>query len=195
MLVMLKKAVLALAALIVIFALGLSLGFVAHRWLPFGGASSLNTATLLTQVQTLRHLVTVKYVLEKVVIYEDAKWYGDNRVLLVAHGVVKAGIDLAAMQAGDIQIADNDIRVALPPARITDVYLDDRRTEILERSTGILRSFDKDLEQNARMQAVEDLRRAASENGILTDAAERARTQLTALFQQLGFTTVEFRQK
>jgi hypothetical protein len=55
--------------------------------------------------------------------------------------------------------------------------------------------FDKDLEQNARMQAVEDLRRAASENGILTDANERARAQLTALLQQLGFTQVEFSQK
>jgi hypothetical protein len=192
---MLKKAVLVLAVLVLIFALGLSLGFVAHRWLLFGGASSLNTATLLTQVQNLNQLVTVKYVLEKVVVYEDAKWYGDNRVLLVAHGYAKAGIDLAALKAGDIQITDKRIRVALPPARITDVYLDDRRTEILERSTGLLREFDKDLEQNARMQAVADLRRAASENGILTDAAERARVQLTALLQQLGFTGVEFRQK
>jgi len=192
---MLKKAVLALGALALIFALGLILGFAAPRWLRLGGASSLNTATLLTQVQTLRHLVTVKYVLEKVIVYEDAKWYGENRVLLVAHGVVKAGIDLGALKAGDIQIADKKIRVTLPPARITDVYLDDRRTEILERSTGLLREFDKDLEQNARMQAVEDLRRAASENGILTDATERARVELTALLYQLGFTGVEFRAK
>ena len=192
---MFKKLVLALAVVGLIFALGLSLGFVAHRWLPFGGAFSRNAATLLTQVQTLRHLVTVKYVLEKVVVFEDPKWYGDNRVLLVAHGVAKAGIDLAVLKPGDIEITDKKIRVALPPARITDVYLDDRRTEILERSTGLLRLFDKDLEQNARMQAVEDLRRAASENGILTDANERARAQLTALLQQLGFTQVEFSQK
>jgi len=33
-------------------------------------------------------------VLEKVVILEDAKWYGENRVLLLAHGIVKAGMDL-----------------------------------------------------------------------------------------------------
>src|SRR5271156_2094464 len=143
---MLKKAVLALAALALIFALGLAAGFVAHRWLPWGGAS-FNTATLLTQVQNLNQLVTVKYVLEKVVVYEDAKWYGDNRVLLVAHGVVKAGIDLSMLQPGDIQIADKKICVVLPPPRVTDAYLDDHRTEILERSTGLLRTFDKDLEE------------------------------------------------
>jgi hypothetical protein len=193
---MLKKTALALAALAIIFALaGLLLGFVALRWTPLGGAPSFNSATLLTQVQNLSQLVTVKYVLEKVVVYEDAKWYGDNRVLLVAHGVVKAGIDLRALQADDIQIADKKIRVALPPPRITDVYLDDRRSEIVERSTGLLRVFDKDLEQNARIQAVEDLRRAASQNGILTDATAQARAELTALLHQLGFTGVEFREK
>ena len=192
---MLKKAVLALAALAMIFAVGLFFGVVAHRFLPLGGGSSYSSATLLTQVQNLRQLVTVKYVLEKVIVYEDAKWYGENRVLLVAHGIVKAGIDLAMLQPGDIEITDKKIRVTLPPPRITDVYLDDRRTEILERSTGILRTFDKDLEQNARMQAVEDLRRAASENGILTDASERARVELTGLLYQLGFSQVDFRKK
>jgi hypothetical protein len=192
---MLKKAALALAALAIIFALGLFLGFAALRWMPLGGAASFNSATLLTRVQNLSQFVTVKYVLEKVVVYEDAKWYGNNRVLLVAHGVVKAGIDLRALQAGDIQIADKKIRVALPPPRITDVYLDDRHSEIVERSTGLLRVFDKDLEQNARIQAVEDLRRAASQNGILTDATAQARAGLTALLHQLGFTEVEFREK
>jgi hypothetical protein len=188
---MLKKAVLALASLTVIFALGLFLGLVAHRWSPFGG---VNSTVLLNQVQQLNHLVTVKYVLEKVVVFEDAKWYGDNRVLLVAHGVVKAGIDLSMLQPGDIQIADKNICVVLPPPRITDAYLDDHRTEIVEHSTGLLRAFDKDLEENARMQAVAQLREAASKNGILTDATERARVELTALLQQLGFTNVAFRE-
>jgi hypothetical protein len=192
---MLKKAVLFLAAVAAIFALGLFLGFVARCWSPLGGISSLNTATLLTQVQSLRQLVTVKYVLEKVIVYEDAKWYGDNRVLFIAHGIVKAGIDLSMLQAGDIQIADKKIRLSLPPPRITDVYLDDHRTEMLERSTGLLRAFDKDLEQNARTLAVAELREAAAKNGILTDATERARVELTALLHQLGFSEVELREK
>jgi hypothetical protein len=191
---MLKKAVLALAALAMIFALGLFLGFVAHRWSPFG-RSAFDSATLLTQVQNLNQLVTIKYVLEKVVVYDDAKWYGNSRVLLVAHGVVKAGIDLSMLQKDDIQIADKKICVLLPPARITDVYLDDHRSEIVERSTGLLRVFDKDLEQNARIIAVADLREAAAQNGILTDAAERARVELSALLYQLGFSQVDFRKK
>jgi len=192
---MLKKAALAVAALAMIFALGLVLGVAGLRWLPLGGAPGFSSATVLTRVQNLSQLVTVKYVLEKVVVYEDAKWYGDNRVLLVAHGVVKAGIDLGSLKAGDLRVADKRIRVALPRPRITDVYLDDRHSEIVERTTGLLRVFDKDLEQNARIQAVEDLRGAALQNGILADASAQARAELTAMLHELGFAEVEFREK
>jgi hypothetical protein len=53
-----------------------------------------------------------------------------------------------------------------------------------------LRAFDKDLEQNARRQAVDDLRIAARSNRIYEDAEERARLQLANLFHQLGYEVV-----
>ncbi len=58
---------------------------------------------------------------------------------------------------------------------------------------GVMRVFDKDLEQNARREAVEDLRRAALQNGILKDAEERGKAQLANLFYELGFTQAQFR--
>ncbi len=163
---------------------------------------------ILQQVQTLSQLVTVKYVMEKVVILSDipAIPYSDfiipgsseNRVLMVAHGIVKAGIDLGEIKDGDIQVSESPgskkkIVIKLPPARVTDKYLDDKLTKVVEYKTGLLRSFDKDLEQNARQQAVGDIDRAAREEGILRDAEEKARTQLTNFFHQMGFEEVEFR--
>jgi hypothetical protein len=142
-------------------------------------------------VETLSELVTVKYVLEKVVILEDIKWYGENRVLMVAHGVVKAGVDLKEVKPEDLRVSDGKVVLKLPRAVITDVYLDEQKTRIVDRTTGLLRTFDKDLEQNARRQAVADLRLAARYNGIYEDAEERARLQLSSLFRQLGF-EVEF---
>ena len=150
-----------------------------------------STATIVQQVQTLSELVTVKYVLEKVVILDDIKWYGENRVLLVAHGIVKAGVDLQEIKPEDVRVEDKKILLKLPRARITDVYLDDHKTRVVDRSTGLLRAFDKDLEQNARRQAVDDLRIAARSNRIYEDAEERARLQLANLFHQLGY-EVEF---
>jgi hypothetical protein len=151
-----------------------------------------NTATLLTQVQNLSELVTVKYVLEKVVVLEDVKWYGENRVLLLAHGVVKAGVDLRKLQPADLVLARARVQLTLPKAAITDIYLDERRTRVIEHSTGLLRAFDKNLQAEARRQALDELGRAARQGGIYDDAQVQARQQLTNLFGQLGL-EVEFK--
>lgn len=182
----------------VIFAGGLWLGFKVPRWLGMGSTQRvLGTATVLQQVQTLSELITVKYVMEKVVIFEDVKWYpgGDNRVLIVAHGIVKAGVDLKQLEPGDVSVNGKTLSLRLPPPRITDAYLDEKETRVIERTTGLLRLFDKDLEQTARLIAVGDIHRAARDAGILKDAEDRAREQLRVLFLQSGFEEVEFRTK
>ena len=160
---------------------------------PASSQPIYSTATILKQVQTLSQLVTVKFVLEKVVVMEDVQWYGENRVVLIAHGVVKGGIDFEKLQPENIRIEQKKISMTLPPATIIDVYLDDKQTQVLERKTGLMRTFDKNLEQNARRQAVDELRRAAKLHGILKEADERAQAQLKNLFHQLGFTDVEFK--
>jgi hypothetical protein len=184
-----------------IFGLGIVLGFLIPR---LAGSSSAprvyNTATMLQEVQTLSHLVTVKYVMEKIVILEDPPQNTIRRflpdathVILLAHGIVNAGLDLGKLKPGDLEVSGKNITIRLPPAQIMDAYLDDKQTQIVERNTGFMRSFNKDLEQSARQNAVEDIRRAARSGGILKDADERARAQLTSFFRQMGFEKVEFR--
>ena len=63
----------------ILFAVGLWLGAVAWRWAESsGGLRFRDSATVLRQVQTLSQLVTVKYVMEKVVVLEDVKWFGNG---------------------------------------------------------------------------------------------------------------------
>jgi hypothetical protein len=178
--------------LLCIFGFGLFIGKILPRFaVPTTPPQIQNTATILRQVQTLSELVTVKYVLERVISLEDVKWYGENRVMLVAHGIVKAGINLSDIKPEDIRVEGKKVSIKLPYPYVTDTYLDDKQTRVMERSTGIMRTFDKDLEQNARQQAVDDLNRVARNLGILKDAEERARLQVTALFQQMGFAEIE----
>ena len=125
------------------------------------------------------------------VLLEDAKWYGESRLLMVAHGVAKAGVDLSRLDARAVRADGRRVRVELPRPQLTDVYLDDRRTQVVERSTGVLRAFDKDLEQDGRRQALDQVRLAVREAGILKDAEDRARQQVSALFRQSGFDEVE----
>jgi len=187
--------------LAVIFTIGLVIGVLLPRLDGFGGGRGrvYNTSTVLQQVQTLSELVTVKYVMEKVVIEEDPPQGtlrrllpDDTRVILVAHGIVKAGVDLSKMKPEDLRLSGKQVILALPKAQITDAYLDEKQTKVVEHNTSFLRDFNKDLEQTARINAVEDIRRAARNSGILKDADDRARAQLKYFFQQLGF-EVEFK--
>jgi hypothetical protein len=179
---------------LVVFGAGIWLGFKLTYWMKSGsGLHEENTATVVEQVQSLSDLVTVKYVLEKVVILEDTKWYGENRVLLLAHGVVKAGVDLKRLQPDDVAISGKTIFLRLPPPQITDAYLDDKQSQVIDHTTGLLRVFDKNLEQTARQNAVDDIRRAARTDGILDEADKRARLELALFLHKAGFERVEVR--
>src|SRR6266576_3899345 len=129
-----RRLIIFTLCLIVIFVIGIGLGVFFKRWTGIGSAPRVyNTATLVRQVQTLSQLVTVKYVMEKVVILEvppgstlGKMFAGESRVLMLAHGIVKGGIDLSRLQPGDLEISDKKIIIRLPPAQITDSYLDEK---------------------------------------------------------------------
>src|SRR5215470_15492604 len=150
--------------LAVIFTIGLVIGVLLPHLAGIGGARSgpYNTSAIIQQVQTLSELVTVKYVMEKVVIEEDPPQNtirrllpDDTRVILVAHGIVKAGVDLGKMKPEDVRLSGKQITLALPKAQITDAYLDEMQTKVVEHNTSLFRDFNKDLEQTARLNAVE----------------------------------------
>jgi hypothetical protein len=189
----LKKMFWTAIGLAVLF-FGIYLGMTVSRWFKTGsGLRFEDTATVVQQVQTLSDLVTVKYVMEKVVILQDVKWYGESHVLLLAHGIVKAGIDLKRITPDDVTITGKSIFIKLPPPQVTDAYLDDKQSKIVDHTTGLLRVFDKDLEQSARENAVDDIQRAARNAGIMKDADERARLELELFLREAGFEQVEFR--
>ena len=184
-------------ALLIGVGIALTIGLLIKR--STGGRTFPNTATVVQQIQSLSELVTVKYVVEKVVPYEDVKYFadlvplGENKVILLAHGIVKAGVDLSQVQAGDVEVNATSISITLPAARVTDAYLDEKHTQVLDRQTGLFRSFDKGLEQKVRQYALAEVSRGARQNGIEREANERARAQLTGFLKAIGFTEVEVR--
>jgi hypothetical protein len=193
----LGKAVI-LITVAALLSLGIFVGAKFARWR--GSAEAYNTPALLTQVQALSELVTVKYVIEKVEVLEVPSENivgqvigSQNRMLLLAHGVVKAGIDLEKLTAADLQINGKSITITMPRARITDAYLDEKETRVIDRSTGLLAPPAKDLEQTTRRNALDNIQRAARNSGILNEADQRARAQLKTFFGQMGFETVEFK--
>jgi len=192
------KTILVIALVFLIFATGAWLGLRVLGAMH-GGPRMENTTTVVQQVQTLSELVTVKYVMQKVVI-ETAPpdstfgqlFQGENRLLLLAQGNVKAGINLKRLLPGDVKISGKKISLHLPPPEITDASLDEQQTKVIDWQRGFLRGFDKDLETAARQAAVADIKRAARDAGILKDADERAKSELAVFFTRAGYDQVEF---
>ncbi len=176
--------------LVLMLGLGALLGWLGARgWSP-GRPRTWEGPAIVTQIQALSELATVRYVIEKIVLAEDVKPYGQSRVVLVAHGIVKAGVDLTALTPGSIAVHGDQLTLTLPAPRILDAYLDDEQTRVLDHSTGLLRRFNKNLEQTARRKGLAAVREAARRAGILEEARTRARLELTRLLGSLGFTRV-----
>ena len=189
-----------IALVAAIFVVGIWLGWKISRFTKFNSAPhEENTGAVVEQIQTLSDLVTVKYVVEKVIILDSPPTstlgqfvQGENRILLLAHGIVKAGIDLSKLKPEDVQVSDKTIRIHLPPPQITDAYLDERQTEVIDWQRGFLRDYDKDLETTARQNAVDDIQRAARNDGILKEANDRAQLELALFLSKAGYEHVEF---
>jgi hypothetical protein len=196
-----NKLAIALVALALVIGLGcaaLLALFVVRR---SGAPRIANTPSVILQIQSLSELVTVKYVIEKVIFAETAKTSTidqllpgrDDKIILLAQGVVKAGVDLSRMKPEDVEIRGQTIHIAIPKAVVTDQYLDENATQVLDRRTGLLRAYDQKLEQQARQEAVAQIVRAARLNGIEREANERAQQQLRALLKTIGYQEVEIR--
>lgn len=164
----------------------------------FSGKSKINTdrTAVVKEIRSLNRLETASFTIEKVIDAGSAEsnfiqklLFGD-KILLIAHGDVIAGIDLSQIKESDISISDSTISVRLPPPTVFATVLDNSKTKVYDRQQGILSDKGKDLESQARTEAETSIRQAACEGGILTQAAENARKQLTILFTTLNFTSI-----
>ncbi len=153
--------------------------------------------TIVHQVQQLARLETVQYTVEKVVTAEagqEGLWgalFGD-RLLFVAHGVVIAGVDLRALGPEDLWIQDGVLYVRLPEPEVFVATLDNDKSYVYDRDTGLLTKGQVDLETAARRAAEQAILEAALEDGILEQARANAEVFLARLFAQLGFERVVF---
>jgi hypothetical protein len=159
---------------------------------------SVDQPTVVRQIQQLRRLETVSYTMDKIIAGEHSnaylpKFLAGDRLLLVVHGEVVAGIDLAALLPGNVTIAGSKVSIQLPEAEIFGVRLDNAKTKVYSRDTGLFSSPDPNLESEVREVAEKQLQESALQGGILKTAAENARGTILSLLQGLGFRQIEIR--
>lgn len=150
--------------------------------------------TIIQQVRPLARLETIQYSIQKVITAESGQevlkeLFGD-RLLFVAHGKVIAGVDLSIITEQDIEIRDSILTITIPPAEVFVATLDNEKSYVYDRDTGLLRKSDPNLETLARQAAEREIMDGALEDGILIQASANAQIFLTRMLNNLGFKDV-----
>ncbi len=170
-------------------------------WLLFfqsGLRLDMSRPAVVQRIQRLQRLETVVYSLEKIVTGTQDNAYlprilGGDRILLIVYGEVIAGIDLAKLDESKITIQGRSIELEMPPAEVLSARIDNERTRVYSRETGLFTLPNRDLETEARREAERQIRKAALDGGILATATENGRTNLSGLLEAFGFEHVVLR--
>ena len=162
------------------------------------GQTSINVSqpTVVRQIQQLQRLETVTYTMDKIISGERdnpylPKFLAGDRLLLVVHGQVIGGVDLAKVQPSDVVVHGETVRFHLPQAEVFSTVIDNAKTRVYSRDTGLFTSPDPNLESDVRQEAERQLQLAALQDGILKSADQNARNTLTSMLKGFGFSQVE----
>ena len=153
--------------------------------------------TVVDRIQRLQRLETVVYTMDKIVSgAKQLSFFPDflagDRLLMLVHGEVVAGIDFSNLKAGDVRIEGKQVHLHLPAPQVFSTRIDSARTRVYSRQTGLLVPSDPNLETEVRQAAERELQEAAMADGILRTAQQNAASTITSLLQGLGFERIEF---
>ncbi len=164
------------------------------------GRTAFNTSApdVVSQIQRLNRLETVSYSVDTVVEGKHTNTvlpdllFGD-RLILVVHGQVIAGVDLSRLKPEAVQVDGRSVTVDLPPSQIFTTQIDSGKTRVFARTTGLLAQADPNLETDTRKTAEDQILQAATNDGILDVARTNARANMESLLRGLGFQQVTVR--
>jgi len=155
-----------------------------------------NPVTIIHEVRSLARLETIRYSVEKIVSGEVNQGlfgplFGD-KMLFVAHGLVVAGIDMEKLGAEDMWLEDSILHVRLPKTEVFIATLDNEKSYVYDRETGLFTHGNVNLETSVRQAAETEILKAAIEDDILVTAEQYAESYLTRLFLAMGYPEVIF---
>jgi hypothetical protein len=172
-------------------------------WTPFGSlkwgrTTRIDTSapSVVDKIRQLARLESVQYSIDKIVEGNRQapgipNFLAGDRLLFIAHGEVIAGVDLTKLGKNDVRVDGESVQVRLPDAQILTTRIDNARSRVYERTTGLLVPADPNLESQVREAAEQQITHAAMDDKILDKARDNARVSVTGLLYALGFRRVD----
>ncbi|HYO75467.1 MAG TPA: DUF4230 domain-containing protein [Thermoanaerobaculia bacterium] len=158
----------------------------------------IDISALVTQVRELNRLETASmHVLHVGKLTQSYKLVpnaiGGDEITFLAEGDVIAGLDLSRLTPEDVwRSPDGTVNIRLPKAEVLVISVDNAKSRVLTRKTGVLRRADVDLETRARQHAEKNIRSEALKRGVLKLAADNGEKKLADFLHAAGIEKVRF---
>ena len=154
-----------------------------------------NASTIVQQIKDIQELATTKQTMETIVPVSADRKLGDipvatTRLLYVARGEIKAGVDLNELTNADIKLSNNSIKISLPPAKILDSKIDVNRSRVYDYDRGFLNlgpDVAPQLQTLAQRKTLVEIINTACNEGILEEANDKAKQTISQLLANTDY--------
>ena len=184
-----------LAGIILILVLAvLWLFFQLGRGVPLSADTS---SLIVRQVRDVSELTTALFEMDAVVPVSDKGFLGESKLLYIAHGNVRVGIDLSEFQSDDVQVEGKKVVVTLPQLKILGSNLDLDHSNVYSFDGNIFARQGKEavkLQAQAQREALRKIEEAACRNWLMKTAGDRVQKTVEQMLSQVltdrGYTEI-----
>lgn len=154
---------------------------------------------IVQRLKNIQELSTMVLTTETIVPTSAERKIGEiplatTRLLYVARGEIRAGIDLSELQATDIKRSNNQLEINLPAAKILDSKIDVNRSRVYDYDRGFFNlgpDVAPQLQTLAQKQTLIKIVNTACSEGILNQANTKAKETITQFFANTGYQKVK----
>lgn len=155
-------------------------------------------SVVIQQVRGVSELTTAVFTMQAVVPTSQNATFngfvlGTTKLLYIAYGEVRAGVNLQNLTATNVQVTEAGIRIQLPPPQLLDRKIDVSRSSVYDYNRGTFGlgpDVAPTLQVLAQQEALQKIVEAACTDGVLEKANDRAKLVVTQLLTTTGYQNV-----
>lgn len=145
-------------------------------------------------LKNMSELATAEYVVTKIIKASDDKtWYkvGDRKILMSCQASLVAGIDLSQLNAKDIRINEDNVKITLPHAKLLYLNMKPENIKIVYQDVALFRNeFSAGERDQLASQAEKQITESIDSLGILVTAETNAAIFINSFLQKQGFKNI-----
>ena len=154
---------------------------------------------IVQRLRNIQELSTTVLTTETIVPTSAERKIGEfslatTRLLYVARGEIRAGIDLGELEYDDVKVTNEQLEINLPAAKILDSKIDVNRSRVYDYDRGFLNlgpDVAPQLQTAAQKKTLIEIVNTACQEGILNQANTEAKKTISQIFANTGYQKVK----